>query len=145
LASDRENGCRKFAFTHVQKTGGNSAEQLLRATVPDITLSGRDHKEPARRQGLNLRLAAGLRRNGFGYQERQEERSGVQEPLYVLAFYPLRTSKAHRHRGNRPVGTHAEQHARHAEDGELLHGREPLYAEPLGAPRANSLDCRRTA
>ena len=33
-----------------------------------------------------------------------------------------------------PEGTHAEPHARHADDGELLHGREPLDAEPLEMP-----------
>jgi transposase len=43
LASGGENGHRKFAFIHIQKTGGSSVEELLRVTVPDITHYGPRH------------------------------------------------------------------------------------------------------
>lgn len=37
LVSGGENEHRKFAFIHIQKTGGVSIDKLLRAAVPDIT------------------------------------------------------------------------------------------------------------
>ncbi len=37
------NGTRKFAFIHVQKTGGSSIDELSRATVPDIERYGPRH------------------------------------------------------------------------------------------------------
>jgi hypothetical protein len=43
LVSGGENGHRKFAFIHIQKTGGSSVDELLRTTVPDITHYGPRH------------------------------------------------------------------------------------------------------
>jgi Sulfotransferase family len=43
LASGGENGRRKFAFIHIQKTAGTSVEELLQAAVPDITYYGPRH------------------------------------------------------------------------------------------------------
>lgn len=43
LASGGENGHRKFAFIHIQKTAGTSVEELLKAVVPDITYFGPRH------------------------------------------------------------------------------------------------------
>ena len=44
LISGRENGHRKFAFIHIQKTGGDSIEKLLRAAVPGLRFSDPRHK-----------------------------------------------------------------------------------------------------
>jgi hypothetical protein len=45
LASGGENGHRKFAFIHIQKTAGTSVEELLQAAVPDVTYYGPRHME----------------------------------------------------------------------------------------------------
>jgi len=45
LASGGENGHRKFAFIHIQKTAGTSVEELLQAAVPDMTYYGPRHME----------------------------------------------------------------------------------------------------
>lgn len=39
----RGNGHKKFAFVHVQKTGGASISELLRYAVPDVTSCGPRH------------------------------------------------------------------------------------------------------
>ncbi len=43
LVCDGENGHRKFAFIHIQKTGGVSVDRLLRAAVPNIVFCGPRH------------------------------------------------------------------------------------------------------
>ena len=45
MASGGENGHRKFAFIHIQKTAGTSVEELLQAAVPDMTYYGPRHME----------------------------------------------------------------------------------------------------
>ena len=64
LVSGGENGHRKFAFIHIQKTGGVSIDKLLRAVVPDITSCGPRHMG-ARRARMEIEDWDGYYRFAF--------------------------------------------------------------------------------